>query len=306
MPEGTAQRRPHHRVRDTARAFVRKPAARLGLALVLTTPVLAAGVSATSTDNTAEQVLESASSSTNGAAALMDLSEFATRADRASRSAVRTMRPVTLDPKPVDHRWTTTSLNVWTGPGKDAKKVGLIKPRTKIAVTGQRARGRLEVLRGKKQLVRWVTAGYLADSKPKVKRSSSPSSSSSSSSASTSSGLSGAPCPDGSGIEGGLTSSADRVYRAVCNAFPQLTSYGGYDPHGEHVDGRAIDFMTDKATGDAIAQYLLANAGTLGLRDIIWYGRIWTAQRSSEGWRAYGDYGSPTANHMDHVHVAVN
>ena len=304
MPERSHRaQRPHHRALGTARTAVRKPVARLGLALALTTPVLAAGVSASSTEDTAGQVLEAATSSTtDGAEALLDLSEVRDRVDRASRSSVRTVRPVTLAPKPVDERWTTTSLNIWTGPEKDADKVGLIEPLTKVAVTGQRDRGRVEVLLGEKGIDRWVTAGYLAESKPKPEPSSSGGSTTSSSG-----GLSMAPCPDGSSIEAGLTSDAVQVYRAVCNAFPQLTTYGGLDGHGEHVDGTSIDFMTsDKATGDAIAQFLLANAATLNLYDVIWWQQIWTDQRSSEGWRFYGDYGSATANHMDHVHVKVH
>jgi len=304
MPERTHRApRPHHRALGRARTAVRRPAARLGLALALTTPVLAAGVSATSTEDTAEQVPGAATmSATDGAEALLDMSELSDRVDRVSRSAVRTVRPVTLDPRPVDRRWTTTSLNIWTGPAKDATKVGLIEPLTRVAVTGQRDGDRVEVLLGKKQVDRWVTAGYLAESKPRPERTST----GSGSTVSSSGGLSTAPCPDGSSIEAGLTSDAVRLYRAVCNAFPQLTTYGGRAPRGEHYDGTAIDFMTsDKGTGDAIAQFLLANAAELNLYDIIWWQQIWTDQRSSEGWRFYGEYGSATANHTDHLHVKV-
>ena len=114
-----------------------------------------------------------------------------------------------------------------------------------------------------------------------------------------------APCPDPS-VENGLTSSAIYVYRSVCHAFPQITSYGGWDAHGEHASGKALDIMTsDKALGDQIAAYLQAHASELDLYDVIWWDRIWTPERASEGWRAYGDHGSPTANHMDHVHVSV-
>ena len=35
-----------------------------------------------------------------------------------------------------------------------------------------------------------------------------------------------APCPD-PGVENGLTSNAVYVYRSVCHAFPQITTYGG-------------------------------------------------------------------------------
>ena len=119
-------------------------------------------------------------------------------------------------------------------------------------------------------------------------------------------GLSTAPCPDGS-VENGLTSDAVCVYRSVCHAFPQITSYGGWDAHGEHASGKAIDIMTsDKALGNAIAAFLQSHASEL------------TSTTSSGGTRSgrrcgppraggdYGDHGSPTANHMDHVHVSTN
>jgi hypothetical protein len=63
---------------------------------------------------------------------------------------------------------------------------------------------------------------------------------------------------------------------------------------------------SDKALGDQIAAYLQEHASELNLYDVIWYDRIWTPERASEGWRAYGDHGSATANHMDHVHVSTN
>ncbi|OIJ25485.1 hypothetical protein UG56_017605 [Nocardioides luteus] len=62
----------------------------------------------------------------------------------------------------------------------------------------------------------------------------------------------------------------------------------------------------DKALGDAIAAYLQQHAAELNLYDIIWYQRIWTPVRASEGWRYMEDRGSTTANHYDHVHVSTN
>lgn len=120
-------------------------------------------------------------------------------------------------------------------------------------------------------------------------------------------GLVDRPCPGTEGTENGLTSSAVRVYRAVCNNFPQITTYGGYDAHGEHASGRAIDIMnSDTGLGDRIAAFLQANAGALNLYDIIWQQHIWTPVRAGEGWRSMSDRGSATANHFDHVHVSVN
>ena len=247
-------------------------------------------------------------------------------AERAAVPAFTTARRVALQPEAVDHRFATVPLNVRTEPSPDSERVRTVPFAARLAVTGQTSDGWAEVLMRREQqagegdrtvtVVRWVNAAYLADRKPEPpepepepEEAAAPSASSSSSAPSapsTTTGLSGAACPDGSSIEAGLTSSAVRLYRAVCAAHPALATYGGYDNHGEHVDGRAIDFMvTDSALGQAVADYLLANAGTLGIRDIIWAQRIWTPERSSEGWRYMPDRGSPTANHYDHVHVAV-
>jgi len=183
--------------------------------------------------------------------------------------------------------WTTTVLNLWTAATDDAKEVGELDEGKRVLITGRKAHGRVElVIDGQS---RWVTAGYLSDEKPVT----------------APAGLSMAPCPDPS-VESGLTSNAVYVYRSVCHAFPQITSYGGWDAHGEHASGKAIDIMTsDKALGDQIAAFLQAHASELHLYDVIWWDQIWTPERAAEGWRYYGDHGSATANHMDHVHVST-
>ncbi|MEX0428443.1 mucin-2 protein [Nocardioides sp. DS6] len=187
-------------------------------------------------------------------------------------------------------RWTTTDLNLWTEPGKDAKQLDVLAEGKKVAFAGRTVSGRDEIVLG--GAIRWVTTGYLSKDKPVV--------------TGAAAGLSDAPCPDSS-VENGLTAEAVHVYRSVCHAFPMITSYGGWDAHGEHSSGKAIDIMTtDKAVGDEIADYLQAHAAELDLYDVIWWDRIWTPVRASEGWRAYGDHGSATANHMDHVHVSTN
>lgn len=74
----------------------------------------------------------------------------------------------------------------------------------------------------------------------------------------------------------------------------------------DHPLGLALDFMTygDRAKGQAIAEYCVTNAAALGVKYVIWYQRIWSLDRASEGWRGMEDRGSVTANHMDHVHVS--
>ncbi len=196
-------------------------------------------------------------------------------------------------PKATGKLWTTADLDLRTQPSKGARTVGLLDSGTHVAVTGRRIAGYAEVL--VKRVPHWVTADYLAKSKtPKAKTP-------------EVAGLSDAPCPDGSAIESGLQSRAVKVYRAVCAAFPELTTYGGRSNHGEHVNGQAIDFMIpDSGTGQRVADFLYAHHAQLDLFDIIWSQHIWTIQRSGEGFRSMSDRGSPTANHYDHVHIKTN
>lgn len=188
-------------------------------------------------------------------------------------------------------QWTTTALNLWSAPGTGATQAGVVEQGTKVLATGRTVSGRAEVIVDGDR--HWVTERYLADTKPKPEPP-------------APAGLSSAPCPD-SGPENGLTAEAVRVYRSVCHAFPQITSYGGWDAHGEHSSGKAIDIMTsDVALGNAIAAYLQTHASELDLYDILWRQRIWTPVRAAEGWRPLSDRGSATANHYDHVHVSTN
>jgi hypothetical protein len=219
------------------------------------------------------------------AAERAELAERVARAERAElaeRAATRkAIRNATK------HLWTTAELNLWTSAAKKAELLGVVDSGKKVLVTGRRDNERAEiVLDGK---ARWVTAAYLSAEKPVP----------------APAGLSMAPCPDPS-VENGLTDGAVYVYRSVCHAFPQITSYGGWDAHGEHASGRALDIMTsDVELGTAIAEFLRAHAAELHLYDVIWRQQIWTPERAGEGWRYMSDRGSATANHYDHVHVSV-
>lgn len=97
------------------------------------------------------------------------------------------------------------------------------------------------------------------------------------------------------------------MYEASCRNFPDITSYGGVragDP-GNHGTGQALDIMVSGQRGWQIAEYMRANASSLGVTEVIYEQKIWTTQRSSEGWRSMSDRGSATANHYDHVHVST-
>lgn len=76
----------------------------------------------------------------------------------------------------------------------------------------------------------------------------------------------------------------------------------------DHPLGLALDFMTkDKAKGDALAEYVKANASAYGVKYVIWWGRIWSVARNGEGWRGYvppNGGSDDTSMHKDHVHVS--
>lgn len=214
-------------------------------------------------------------------------------ADRSvpvSRDTERKALKKDAKPKVVARRWTTAKLDLRSEPSKKAPVVGEVKKLHNLAVTGLHVNGFAQVKL--KERIYWVTNDFLAIEKP-VRAAGLP--------------VSGKPCPGHGGVESGLTSRAITVFRAVCNNFPQISSYGGWDDHGEHSSGRAIDIMTsDVELGNAIAEFLRANASKLGIYNIIWRQQIFTVERGGEGWRPMASRGSATANHYDHVHVSVN
>jgi hypothetical protein len=87
---------------------------------------------------------------------------------------------------------------------------------------------------------------------------------------------------------------------------------GGY---GEHPLGRACDFAAnaagfqeraatgaDKAYGDSLAAWFLANSDRLAVLYVIWYRQIWLP---ATGWRTYHGDGTPAGDHVNHVHLSV-
>lgn len=93
--------------------------------------------------------------------------------------------------------------------------------------------------------------------------------------------------------------------------FPQIKTIHGWrsssDYSDDHPNGRAIDIMipsykTNKALGDTIAQWVIANGSRLHVNYVIWQQRSYTIARGT--WKTMEDRGSDTANHYDHVHVS--
>ncbi|WP_436701348.1 hypothetical protein [Nocardioides sp. BYT-33-1] len=180
-------------------------------------------------------------------------------------------------------RWTSAPLNLWTRPDQQAKEVGEIEEGEKVLVTGRTYGERAEVVVEGKS--RWVTAGYFTDEKPPT--------------------LGGA-CTNGTSVPAAVSESIKKVHAAVCANFPQVSVYGTLrGGGGDHPRGKAVDIMISGAVGWEIAEFVRANYAALGVSYVIYAQKIWSVERSGEGWRGMSNRGSATANHYDHVHVSV-
>jgi hypothetical protein len=83
---------------------------------------------------------------------------------------------------------------------------------------------------------------------------------------------------------------------------PTVLGIAGRGGPSDHPKGRALDFLVDRPTGDALAACAVGNREALGVSYVIWRQRIDTGG----GFRLMEDRGSPTANHFDHVHVSFD
>jgi hypothetical protein len=82
-----------------------------------------------------------------------------------------------------------------------------------------------------------------------------------------------------------------------------------YDPNG-HPAGMAVDFMIDDlphgtAVGHKLAAYLQRNQTWISIAYVIYRQHIWIAGQPFDDWRKMEDRGSPTQNHMNHVHLSL-
>lgn len=121
----------------------------------------------------------------------------------------------------------------------------------------------------------------------------------------------GVPAPNlstpGKAPEAHLQPGAVQLNRVLSQMFPDISSIGGWREHDafpDHPSGRALDIMvgSNKALGDQINQFLQANAAALGIDYTLWQQQTWNPGQNPVG---MADRGSPTENHMDHVHAMV-
>ena len=292
----------HRHKRDTnARRMPKAHLVAGPIALLATAATVGMGVVATNPEARDLLVANSGASISNAASNAASDRQVVSRSDsradlqklqkayNANLSKVATLRAIRqADTK----RWTTTDLNLWTAPGKDGKNVGLLQEEKKVLVTGRHFHGRDEIVWNGKS--RWVTSGYLSDEKPVEEVASN-----------GSGGDVDATCTNGSSVPAGVSPNIVKVHEAVCANFPEITTYGTFRGDGEHAQGLAIDCMTSGDRGWQVAEFVRAHYAELGVNYIMYSQRIWSVERSSEGWRYVEDRGSPTANHYDHVHVTT-
>ena len=205
--------------------------------------------------------------------------------------------PTTAAPRTM---YVTSAANLRELPNPSAKVLATLAVGTQVAATGDPVDGWQPVSSG--STTGFIKATLLsATAKPATAATKTAGSSAAGAASSYPA------CASGSAVESGLAANTILVHRAVCNTYPSITSYGGLSGSGsEHASGHALDIMVSGAAGLDVAAWLKANYATFGIVEIIYQQKIWTTQRSSEGWRPMPDRGSVTANHYDHIHVLVS
>jgi TP901 family phage tail tape measure protein len=111
------------------------------------------------------------------------------------------------------------------------------------------------------------------------------------------------------GSANGLRSNVAAARNFIMNTFG-VRNIGGYSYRNvagtnklsDHATGRALDVMTSNGPlGFAIAEWFLNNPGAFGTKYAIFKQQIKSVGGS---WRRMADRGSPTQNHLDHVHLS--
>ena len=207
----------------------------------------------------------------------------------AAKKAAAEKKAEELADSVIGSRYTTAALKLRTEPAKDAESVNVIDEAEKLKVTETVKKGyRQVVVKGK---ARWVTDDYLRKKKPsaELRRH----------------------------LERLLQHEQRHRVRPRGQRQEGLPGHLRSLPGGEllrwapgdndfHGSGQAVDAMiSDSGAGWRLANWVRANASKLGVSEVIYSQKIWTVQRSGEGWRGMSDRGSSTANHYDHVHVSV-
>jgi phage-related protein len=105
------------------------------------------------------------------------------------------------------------------------------------------------------------------------------------------------------GVQPHVAAAGDEIVRVFGPMPGGIGGVGARANASDHPTGHALDFMTlsNVGLGNQVADYLYANAARMALKYEIWLQRI---RNPGGGWVGMENRGSPTANHMDHVHAS--
>ena len=248
-----------------------------------------------------------------------------------------------LEGKDAGSRWSSASVNVRTGPGTTFDVISALVEGSGITITDISHDGWQQI--STKNGAGWIKSSFLSENEPvaptespssvETTSSSSKAAASSAKEAPTSSAkeaptssakeapassakeapassakeapAAGGTCAKAGSAENGMTNNTVSVLRTVCAQFSSITSYGGFraGSSGYHGSGQAIDAMISGDAGWEVAKWVRSNASSLGVVEVIYQQKIWTSQRSGDGWRSMSSRGSNSADHYDHVHISV-
>lgn len=105
----------------------------------------------------------------------------------------------------------------------------------------------------------------------------------------------------------GFTSGGDRRSQSRSESTARRLWADGYYHRDVHEEARAIDFMLPAALhggaeGEALANWLLANAEAIGIQGIVWNRASWYPERSPRFRSPY----TGESPHTDHVHAELS
>lgn len=277
---------------------------RVGLTRTAAVPAVGVTAIAAAAIATLTAVAEQPEAATDAASMRSDIigTSLATRdTPPVSRSAARAPLPdaAAAEEATAGAMFLIDDTELRSSAGEDAPVLATLGKGTQITVGEAEENGFRQVIHH--DLIRWVPADLLSATEPAPEPEPEPEPEA----APAEAGVATGECPSGSSVESGLQPDTIAVHRAVCAAFPEVSSYGGVAGRGEHATGHALDIMISGEAGWRIAEYLQANASRLGIDYLIYEQKIWSVGRSGEGWRPMSSRGGGTADHYDHVHVTT-
>ncbi|MGV8910864.1 MAG: SH3 domain-containing protein [Propionicimonas sp.] len=198
-------------------------------------------------------------------------------------------------------RKSTRYVNAVDVPLKAGTLVGSAKVATLAFAQAMRTTGRTK--NGFTQVIwdggtRWVSTGFLSKTAPPA-------------AAPATSVTPADPGDLGSSSLNKLEPYGKAAVVAVRAEFPKIktiygwrssSSYSSDHPNGRATDNMIPDYKSNKALGDALAAWVIANGKRLHVTYLIWRQRSYTISRGT--WKNMANRGSDTANHMNHVHIS--